>query len=448
MALFATGSLLLVAGCAAPPERNPDLPLPPAFSKTGASTTPDQWWTAFNNADLNARIDRALGSNLTLAESWSRLLAADAALRGQRSLLWPDLNAVARAERTDNRADYREQYAVGLQAEFEADLWGRVRAASDAQAFLTDATYLDYQTAAISLSAEISSTYFQLQEALNQVTLLEAQVATNQDALRSLEDRFNSGLASSADLSRQEQLLEETRGQLAAESARTGLLQNRLATLEGRSRDPALDVVQMALATLPPAPATGIPADLLQRRPDVLSALARLQAADAEVSSAARARFPRLALTASVETAAERPSALFSDWADRLAASLVTPVFTAGRLKADVERQRAEAEGQLAAYRRAILEAIEEVESALLREASQRTRLQHLERQVELATIAYQQLQAEFANGVSDYLDVLTALGQLQRLDRETLEARRILIEFRIALYRSLAGGFTTREFP
>jgi outer membrane protein TolC len=176
----------------------------------------------------------------------------------------------------------------------------------------------------------------------------------------------------------------------------------------------------------------------------VQSAFGLVQAADRDLAAAISNQYPRLTLSASAGSAADNAGSLFEDWALAFAGNLLAPIFYGGALRAEVDRTEAVREQRLFEYGQTILVAFQEVEDALVQETKQRESIQHLEEQIELATQAYDQLRVQYLNGTTNYLDVLTALDEVQQLRRDLLAARLTLVEDRIALYRALAGSFET----
>lgn len=435
---------------------------PEAFSGGGVVQTPERWWTAFGDPALDRLVERALAANLDLAAVWERLSEARAVADRRSSDLFPDLDASADAsvERFDfddddpgngfggdfdgDGSERNEELRLGLAAGYEVDLWGRIGSRLEAERFRARASLADYRTAALSLAAEVARTWFQLVEARQQVALLDAQIEADETVQRSLENRFGSGQVRGVDVLRQRQLVESTREQRIAAVERLRVLEHLLAVLLGRP--PAADVTVAAreLPELPPLPDTGLPVELVRRRPDVRAAFLRLQAADRDLAAAIADRYPRLTLTASLSTAESDASDLFEDWTRSLAGGLLAPIFRAGELAAEVDRAEAARRRNVLLYGQATLVAFREVEDALVREAQQRRRVASLERQVRLTEQSYEQLRLQFFNGLSDYIDVLTALTEAQRVRRDLVTARRLLLERRVALYRALAGGFDT----
>ena len=420
-----------------------------AFSDSGMEEAPERWWTAFGDQRLNTMVDSALQSNFNLATAWQRLRAAQAVVDRESSSLFPDLEVMLQGEISQPQRAFEDfqqnrSFQIGLSSVYELDLWGRIRASIQAERFRAHATQADYQAAAISLSAVIVRTWYQLIEARNQLALVEEQIETNQKVLNLIRNRFGGGQIRGVDILRQQQLLESTREQKTYVESRIQVLKHQLAVLMGRVPQKEIDYPYRQLPELPPLPATGIPVHLIRRRPDVQSAFNLLQAADQDLAAAISNRYPRVSFSLSYSTAVNDTDNLFQDWAYSLAGNLLAPVFYGGELKAEVDRTEAVKQQRLYEYGQTVLIAFQEVEDALIQEKKQMESIQVIKEQVDLARKTYEQLQIEYFNGMSDYLDVLTALDQEQQLRRDLLSANLILLEYRIALYRALAGGFET----
>ena len=435
----------VLAGCSSPPKE-PASPVdaPQAFSRSGAEEVPDRWWTTLDDGRVNALVDRALESNFDLRTAWSRLREARAVADRESSRLYPHLDGLAGGEITRGESGDDERLRLGLAAEYEVDLWGRIESSVEAEKLRARASLADYRTAALSVSAEVVRTWYQLLETHNQHELITRQIETNRKVLDLLKTRFGSGQIRRADILRQQQLLEATREQRLATESRMGVLEHQLAVLLARSPPEEISYSRRELPDLPPLPRTGLPVELVRRRPDVISAFHELRAADSDVAAAISDQYPRLTLTASLSTAEDDATDIFRDWARSFAGDLVAPLLDAGRREAEVDRTRAVRMQRLYEYGQTVLTAFREVEDALVQEKKQRARIRSLEEQVRLARETYERLKHEYLNGAGDYIDVLTALTDEQRLQRDLLSARLRLVEFRIALYRALAGGFET----
>ncbi len=439
--------LISLIGCASQQKHmEPPVDAPDKFSAAGSLEVTNRWWTSFDDRQLNALVDTAMASNFNLKTAWQRLKEANAVVDRESADLFPDLEGSIRAvgNQTQNNTLDPGSVQLGLSSVYELDLWGRIRSEVQAEKLRAQATLADYQTAALSLSAEITRTWYRLSEARNEKDLVRKQIKTNKKVLNLLENRFGTGQIRSVDILRQRQLLESTREQLTNVEMRIRLLEHQLSVLLGRPPQRELDHYADELPTLPPPPVTGVPIELVRRRPDVQSAFNSLRAADRDLAAAISSQYPRLTLSASVSSAPDNAQNLFENWAMSFAGNLVAPILYGGQLSAEVDRNRALKKQRLYEYGQTILTAFREVENALVQEKMQRERIRSLEKQVKLAEQAYDQLQLEYFNGMADYLDVLTALDEVQQLQRDLLSARLTLVEYRIALHRSLAGSFET----
>jgi outer membrane protein, multidrug efflux system len=408
---------------------------------------PEKWWLVFNDRELESVIDTALNSNFDLKVAWQRLEASRAVARGEASFLYPGIDAFFTAESGNGRApglsgsDISNRLSAGLNSEYEIDLFGRIRANRQAERYRSDAVAFDHQSAAITLSAEIATSWFGLTEAGNQIELINNQILTIEQSLDLMLARFGSGQVRGVDILRQRQLLVSTREQRNVVEERISLLENQLAVLLGRRAGTAEGLGSDSLPKLPLLPDSGIPARLIARRPDVQSSYNLLLAADRDLAAAISSRYPRLSISASALSQSEDYTDLFNEWIYNIAANLAAPVFSGGRLKAEADRTRAVRTQRLYEYSQTVLTAFREVHDAVARENKQRESIRSLDEQLSLASKAYEQLRIEYFNGVGNYLDVLTALTQEQQLQRSLLSAKLILLENRINLYQALAGG-------
>ena len=435
--LFSTGCKI-TEGNLITPARN----VPASFSQSGNIHPPCHWWKAFGDQQLNSLIDEAFQNELTLQSVWQRLQAARAVVTRESSFLIPEVDGVFEGTNRDSRSSNESPLELGLVSNYEVDLWGRIRSSVDAEQFRAEASEADYQTVALSLSAEVAVAWFQLLESLARRDLLLRQIQTNEKLTLQLRNQFGGGQVRAVDVLRQEQLVAATRQQTAAEEATIGVLENRLSILLGRPAQKGFTYRKAYPGSLPPLPDTGIPAELVCRRPDVQAAYLRLQAANKDVAVAISDRFPRLSLSASVSSTNRGAEDLFDDWMRNLVGNLVAPLIDGGRRKAEIQRARA-VECQLCyEYGQTVLVAFQEVEDALILEEKQKEQITQLQEQVRLAEKTYNQLLVEYTNGVSDFIDLLTSLTDVQRLRRDLLLANRLLLEYRVALYRALSGGF------
>lgn len=440
-------AVLIIHSCT-PRLSPPDPPIqePENFSLTGTSPLPDEWWTSFEDPVLDSLVEQGLQENLALAGNWEEYKAALAIIKRERSFLFPQVDAFAGIDKNTPQGNFSQDFQLqtGLAASYEIDLWGRIRAGIQAEKYNAEAVLRDYRAAAMTISAEISNTWYQLLTARRQLELIKEQIETNEDIVKLIRARFAGGQIRAVDILRQEQLLESTRDQKIFFETNLELLENRLAILLGRPPQ-NIDTFRSGIfPELPALPEAGLPLELIRRRPDLQQAYNLVLAADRELAFAVRSKFPVISLEANGRFTSADIGNLFENWTYSLAGNIIAPIIYGGRLSAEVDRAEAVKNQLLFQYGQAVLIAFEEVENALFQEKKQLERLQVLERRLELSTKTSGQLRIEFINGMSPYLDVLLALDAQQQLEREMLQAKQELLEIRIGLYRALAGGFET----
>jgi len=446
MAIHAKSALLLLlsvlAACSVDIKDVP-LPvnLPEKFSFTGQAKVPNQWWLTFNDAALNCLINQALNENFTLLAAFNRLEQAQAIAKKSGAELIPSIDGDFFTTQKNTNTTTLNNFTLGLAASYELDLWGRIRSNIHAAELDTLAAEEDLASAAISVSAEIASVWYKLIEQRQQLHLLDSQIKTNRDNVTMVTVRFRLGQATAADVFQQSQLLEFVIGNRLTVIANIRVLENQLAILIGKSPDTVALPEQDSFPTLPPIPETGLSTDLVQRRPDLRRAYFRIQAADQRVASAIADRFPKLSLAAGIDTSAPDLQSLFNNWMATIAGNLVMPIVDGGRRIAEVERNQAVSAEALNNYATALINAVKEVENALIQEHQQYQLVISLEKQVELSQQASTQIRSRYIYGAMDFLRVLSALLSQQNLERNRLLAQQQLIDYRINLYRALAGG-------
>ncbi len=440
-------ALFICTSCAPVIEREDfAVDIPDSYSVKGSVPLPDKWWVSFENQQLDMLIEEALRENLTLMAFWERLRQAQAIAVKAGAEKYPDLTAGASFSSTerkiDGTRDGNEKYLLGLAASYELDIWGRIRSISDAAEFEAQASEFDLQAAAISLSAQVGITWYQLVENYGQFELLQSQINTNTKALEIITVQVRAGKVGIADMLQQQQLIESNYGEKAKIKAQINLLENQLAVLLGKTPDKRVAATATTLAEIPSLPETGMPMELLGRRPDIRSAYSAVLAADKRLAAAIADKYPRISLTARLETSGEKTRDLFSNWLASLAASLSAPVLDGGFRQAEVDRTRSAASEKLHLYGQAVLEALAEVENGLSQEKQQLAFLNSLERQLGLASQAIERIREKYLQGAVDYQRVLTALLSHQQVERRLISARRELVVNRINLCRALGGGW------
>ena len=463
----ALATLLLVAACSslAPPVREAALDIPDAWPQAGIGSQapgPD-WWRMFNDSNLDRMVEEALAHNRDVAVAIARVDEARALVAAARADQWFSVQATAGAARakiserstplppgTPAIVDSR---SVGIEAAYEADLWGRYRVASaSARASLAASRYAQ-AVVQLSVASQVVQGYFDLRAFDAQVDLTRRTLRTRSEAVSLREKRLKGGTGSALDLHQDQAEAALAEATLAELSERASLTESALAVLLGRNprglfasrieRGRDIDAL-----SAPPEVPGGLPSQLLARRPDVQQSHALLAAATADIGVARASYLPSLSLTASYGSESASLGDILTSPAGvwQLAAALAAPIFTAGRADAAFDLANAREREAAARYEQTALNAFREVRDALSRRSwavaraqAQQNRIQALENARRLARIRYD-------SGYAGYLDVLDADRNLFQSELDRVAARRDSLVASVDLIKSLGGGWTGLE--
>ncbi len=414
-----------------------------------------RFWEQFNDPALNALVEAALASSLDLRSASARVAQAEALANQARAARWPTVSGSASFGygRSINpafgSAINTMSFNASLPVAYEVDVFGRARGATEAADLDTEAGRLDRATIAISIAAQTTEAYFDLINVSRREALFREQHDVNEAFLSLLELRFREGLTNSpADVHQQRQQLAVSDAQLALIDGEVALLTQRLAAILGTTPGNARALSEARADSLPAiedTPHPGVPADVLQMRPDIRAAQRRVEAADRRVSAAIAARLPAIRLSF---TPGYNWLRVGTDMGDRnsrgfvfnLGAGLTVPLWDGGRGRATVELSEAQVEERIATLSRTVLTALIEVEGAIVQERQAKILLAQLAHQHELAEATLGSTQDRYRSGLHDYLPVLTALRAKQGLEQQKLASERQLVSARVQLLRSLGG--------
>jgi NodT family efflux transporter outer membrane factor (OMF) lipoprotein len=443
----------------------PPVEVPGRFAGQGGdAAAPDAWWQAFGDPALDALVTRAIDGNLTLAAAWARLEQVEAYVVQARSGKLPAVTASVSAGRSRSRFVIPEQeqggmtipeielyddanrFSASIGAAYEVDLWSRVDSAHESTLRSAASARDSVEAIAMTLAAELTEAWLDVRFQRAREKLLVEQLGVQQKSLELLETRFREGLGSSLDVYQQRSLVAATEAQVVQSKSAVVALEGQIAILLGATFDDAVGSVATASDALPeppPLPAVGVPASLLERRPDVRAARRLVEAADYAVAVAVADRLPQLLLQGSISETGEALVDLVKSPLYSLLASATAPLFDYGRRKAEVARTRAVVEERLADYGRVMLTAMVEVEVALAQERHFNDLIAELVAQEELAANTIREARSAYREGQIDYLPVLSAQQAQQQIQLSVLAARRQLLSLRVSLYRALGGTWT-----
>ena len=444
-------SWMMTACSTPPPVQKPALGIPAAFKESSlwkiarpdAANVPDDWWQMFNDPVLNDLQQQVVLGNENLKASAAQVQIARAALGNSRSGLIPTLGASAGGSRgaSPGNAPAVNSYSVAANASWEIDLWGRVAGSvSGAQAKL-QASEADLAAARLSIRATLAQTYFSLRAAELQTALLSRSVAAYQRSMELTQNRYASGVASAADLAQAQTQLKSTQAQLVEANSNRTQLENALATLVGKPASSFTLARGNALPNLPAIPVL-LPTSLMERRPDIAAAAARVAAANAQIGVAQSAYFPALTLSGSAGYRGSELGELVSApnlfWS--IGPALALTLFDGGARQSAQDSAQASADQAIATYRQTVLTALQEVEDNLVVASSMQEELALQGDALKAAERSLEITNNQYKAGTVSYLNVVTAQATVLTAERSLLDLRNRQLAATTQLLKNLGG--------
>lgn len=471
LGLIATAAALVLGGCLVGPNyKAPAVPAPPAYSDSGhngdwASAKPADaadrgaWWAVYQDPELNDLEQRCASANQNIAAALHAYEQAHDLVRVNRAALYPTVSIGGSASRNrisnttplrpaGSPADYWE-FLIPLNISWEPDLWGGVRRQIESSAASAQASAADLADTRLSLQGMLAVTFLQLRGLDLQAQLLRSTLDIYTQTLQLTQALRKGGLVTEIDVQEAQAQLEEARAQLIDLGEQRAQYEHAIAVLIG---EPATDfhIAERPLVGNPPAVPTGVPSELLQRRPDIAAAERRVAAANALIGVAKAAYYPNITLGAGGGVETDMVSQLFNSgsaqWNAGPSASEI--LYDAGRRKAQVDYAVAQREQATALYREQVLSAFRDVEDQLsaLRVLEEEATVQ--QRAVDAAKQSTDLSLLRYKRGLAAYLEVLTS--QTVELNDEraaaALVARRIVASAQLQM--ALGGGWSSAQLP
>nr|WP_321402337.1 efflux transporter outer membrane subunit [uncultured Desulfobacter sp.] len=448
-------SVVFIAGCnliGPDPAAVMPVELPDAYVHQTETPTPGTdsdnsvggWWLAFDVDELSDLIQAGLGANHDLKVLKARADQALAKVKSEKSNLGPTLDYSLGGEQKYSQSktsgqsivsDNNHSYSAALNAGYTIDLWGKNRADVSARELEYLAAVQDLADGALTLSTEIADTWVDIVSVRTRMQLLNRQIAANRMTLKLLELRYINGMATALDVSQQRQALAQVLSAMPLLEKEEKQLGNAMGLSLGRTPGTPVGVSTTELPRTFLAPQPGIPADLLENRPDIRAARMRLDAAALDVESAKADLLPELTLSASAAFSSGTLDLLFQNWVVSLGAALAGPLLDAGERKAEIERTRAVVREEVNTYAKTVAGAIGEVEDALVAIDRQNAYIDLLEQQLLAVKVTLQDARVQYLNGQSSYLNYLSAWASMESLERQLVSERATYVKERIALY-------------
>ncbi|HEV7966677.1 MAG TPA: efflux transporter outer membrane subunit [Candidatus Acidoferrales bacterium] len=462
--------LLLLAGCTVGPKyQTPTVQTPAAYkeNKDWKVATPqdaavkEKWWEIYNDPQLNSLEEKVNVSNQSIAAAAASFLEARTLVKQARAQYFPTVSA-SPSVLNERQNVFRQQstatatsnpsfttYSVPFDAAWEPDLWGRVRNTVRANAAGAQASAADLENTRLSMQAELAGDYFQLQGQDALIKLLDETVAAYQESLRLNRVLFSTGIGSDENVAQAETQLESTQ----ALDTNLGILraqfEHAIALLVGQPAS-SFSIPAAPLNIPPPDIPLGVPAQLLERRPDIAAAERSVAQANAQIGVATAAFYPNITLSASAGLESTVASSLFT-WPSRVwsvGPTLAETIFDAGLRRATVQQFQAAYDVTVANYRNTVLTAFQQVEDniAELRILSvelgqQDTAVKSADRNLQLATDRYRL-------GIDPYLNVITAQTTLLSNQQTAVNLRILQMTSSVNLVKALGGGWSVTQIP
>jgi len=418
----------------------------------------EDWWTDFDQPDLSLSIRTALESNYDLMAAAARVQAVSARLRAVAGDRLPQVNAGLGLKRSrtniiglpfpgspDVLPITNNNFNLGLDLSWEIDLWGRLEASENAAIANLTASDADYAATRLSLAGQTAKAWLARTDARAQLEIATAQQQNAQEQLSYWQLKLRHQSVADA-LLQAEANLALAEAAIPAATEQLEMWDRQLATLMGGYPSRSKEDMVSSLPTLPGAVPLGLPADLIQRRPDLVSAEAKVREARFSSEVADASLYPVLALTGSGGiTSNELVDLLdfdFRTWS--LGTSLTAPLFHGGTLSAQAEAAEKLAVASELQFAQSLLRALAEVENALGSEAQIQARIGELEQQLEALQRRSANSESRFQAGVGDAFSIYQHRADALRAKSSLHSARLLLLTNRIDLYLALGGGFQT----
>lgn len=448
--LLSTFLLLFFMGCSVHEPNVEPLPLvkpSPAYSLENSEKgkTRHSWWLDFKEPQLNQLILKALSGSLEVKQAAARLIQAQAYEKQARALRLPQIDIGAGAEQEwDEDGEFDSRNAIGALASWELDFFGGLKSRVLAQVYLKRAAEADIEVFRLGITQSVADAFFDVVEQRHQLKLLRQQLKTDRELLGLIKERFEHGLAARIDVLQQTSQVNEAQALIPLADAQLRIAENTLDILLGQAPDGKNRVSQKAAfpQTLERIK-TGIPSDLLLRRPDLRRLQAEVVAADAEIGQAMAKRLPTLVIGGSSLFSAGTGS---SGVVSRILADLIQPLVDWGSREAEVRRSKAKFKEELLAFTQAYIEAVAEVENGLYQLKRQEEFLHLLDKRVNILEETLEEAKKRYATGLTDYLPVLDAAKELRRIEREQLRQKRRIVALQTGLLVALGGELPPRE--
>jgi len=450
-----------LGGCTVGPDYRETVPTLPDHWQAGKDANTElaaidkealkNWWQSFDDPTLNQLMDQALTGNLDLKIALTRIDQARAERRGTRAELFPTVNVKAGAQRQENPLPglapgiRYNMFELGFDALWEIDLFGRQQRRLEAASADLEAANEVYSQSLVTLTAELARSYVDYRSLQNQLRITRSNLESQQHTLALTQKLFKEGVVARHEVVRSRAQTETTMSQIPALEARMIGTQRQLEVLVGRHPGALAHNLNL-LGAVPQAPGKQLllsPATTIRNRPDIHIAERHLAAATAMQGAAIAELFPKISLSAFLGLRNTDVESLFKSAAFSYgtAANLLQPLLNFGRIRAGIDLADARQKEAYLAYEKAILEALQETETAMTKYLNEEVRRQMLSRSAEDLRESVRLSQLRYQEGVISFLDVLDSQRNLYAAEIELARSEAEASTDLIAVYKALGGG-------
>lgn len=411
-----------------------------------------RWWEALRDPVLTSLIERAAAANLDLAQADARIRGARASRDIAGSGLWPGVGASASAARSRGPGGESSLFRAGLDASWEVDVFGGVRRGVEAAEADLDATVEARRDTLITLTAEVALAYADLRGAQRQLSFAQRNLQIQLETASIVRQRYEAGFVSQLDAANADTQAANTRARIPSLEATVRRSIYAIALLLARQPGELLAELSPdgAIPVVPPQVPIGLPSDLLRRRPDIRIAEANIHAATARIGVAVADLYPRFSLGGSLGISGSQLADVGrSDngfWS--IGPSVSWNLFQGGAVRANIRAQEAASDATLAAYQQTVLTALNEVETSLVAYEKEQVRHASLVDAAASSKLALELATKRYTEGVSDFLDVLSAQGSLSSTEDALAQSDRQVVQNLVTIYKSLGGGWEEPPTP
>ena len=458
--------VVILAGCNLGPNYvRPNVPTPVAFrapeplpADQAASLADLKWFDVFKDPELQQLIRAGLAQNYDLRDAVARVEESRANLGITRSNQMPQLRAEGDLDLTRLSRDgafplpasfvpnqNRNWGEASLQMlSFELDLWGRLRRATEASRASLLSAEENRKAVVTTLVSDVATAYFNLRELDYELEISAQTLATRRASLELTRQRQAGGIATMLDLRQSEQLVETAAETVPALQQQIEQTENQIALLLGQNPGPAPRGASLTEQVFPPEVPAGLPSALLERRPDIRAAEQNLIAANAQIGVAKAAYFPQISLTAALGGQSTQLTSLFAGPKNtyNFVPQISQPIFSAGKLKANVKLAESERDSALAQYEKTIQTSFSEVSDALI--AHQRVRESRIHQEALVVALDDRKRLSymRYEGGVDTQLNALDSDRELFQAQLTLAQLKRDEILSVVQLYKALGGGW------